>query len=59
MAGFWRRYFYIQVAYTIFVIVWFTIGGLRDVGAMFRKLRIMRRDEADDGMVVEDADGGE
>ena len=55
-AGFWRRYFYIQVAYTIFVIVWFTIGGFRDIRAMFRRLRVMRRDEADDGMVVEDED---
>lgn len=53
-AAFWRRYFYIQVAYTIFVIVWFTIGGFKDIGAMLRKLRVMRRDEADDGMVVGD-----
>jgi SSS family solute:Na+ symporter len=53
-ATFWRRYFYIQVAYTIFVIVWFTIGGFRDISAMLRKLRVMRRDEADDGMVVRD-----
>jgi SSS family solute:Na+ symporter len=58
-AGFWRRYFYIQVGYTIFVIVWFTVGGFRDIAAMFRKLRIMRRDEADDGMVVgDDREGG-
>lgn len=58
-ASFWRRYFYIQVAYTIFVIVWFTIGGFRDIGVMFRKLGVMRRDEADDGMVVEDKSGDE
>jgi SSS family solute:Na+ symporter len=57
-AGFWRRYFYIQVAYTIFVIVWFTVGGFRDIGAMLRKLGVMKRDQADDGMVVEGEDGG-
>jgi SSS family solute:Na+ symporter len=53
-AAFWRRYFYIQVAYAIFVIAWFTIGGVRDIGAMFRRLRVMQRDEADDGMVAEE-----
>jgi SSS family solute:Na+ symporter len=58
-AAFWRRYFYIQVAYTIFVIVWFTIGGFRDIGVMLRKLRVMRRDEADDGMVAEEEGGRE
>ncbi len=51
---FWRFYFYTQVGYAIFVIVWFTIGGFRDIGTMFRRLRTMHRDEDDDGMVAEE-----
>ncbi|MFH1501494.1 MAG: sodium:solute symporter [Candidatus Eisenbacteria bacterium] len=51
-ARFWRNYFYIQVAYSIFVVVWFAIGGFRDIGSMLRRLRTMRRDEADDGTVA-------
>jgi SSS family solute:Na+ symporter len=55
-AAFWRRYFYIQIAYTVFVIVWFAVGGFRDIILMFRRLRSAGRDEADDGMVVERSD---
>ena len=51
---FWHTYFYIQVAYSVFVIVWFTVGGFRDIRAMLKKLRAMKRDESDDGMVVEE-----
>jgi len=53
-ANFWRIYFFIQVAFSIFVLFWFSIGGFRDIGAMLRRLRVMRRDEADDGMVAHD-----
>jgi hypothetical protein len=36
------------------VIVWFTLGGFRDIRAMLKKLRAMQRDTSDDGMVVEE-----
>jgi SSS family solute:Na+ symporter len=64
-AGFWRNYFYIQVAFSIFVIVWFAVGGCRDIVLMFRRLRVMKRDASDDGMVMsapdarDQASGGE
>ena len=48
-ARFWRIYVYIQVAMSIFVIVWFTIGGVRDVRSMLHSLRTLQRDPNDDG----------
>ncbi len=53
-ANFWRIYFFIQVAFSIFVLLWFSIGGFRDIAMMLKRLRVMQRDEADDGMVGHD-----
>jgi hypothetical protein len=36
------------------VIVWFTIGGVRDVKALLRALAKKDRDVADDGFVARD-----
>ena len=33
------------------VVVWFAIGGFRDIRAMLRRLAVMRRDDRDDGWV--------
>lgn len=52
-ANFWKIYMYIQIALAIFVTVWFSIGGIRDIRRMFGKLRLMERDETDDGMIRE------
>ena len=48
---YWHVYLWIQVAVSLVVVVWFTWGGLRDVRAMFARLKSMDRDDADDGMV--------
>jgi SSS family solute:Na+ symporter len=53
-ARFWKVYFFIQVAVSLFVIVWFSVGGFRDISEMLRRLRVMRRDALDDGTVGED-----
>jgi len=50
-ARYWQIFIWVQVAAAIVVIVWFSIGGLRDVREMTRKLGSMARDEEDDGMV--------
>ena len=42
-AAFWKVYVTIQVVMAVFVIVWFTIGGARDIRSMFRSLRSMVR----------------
>ncbi len=53
-ASFWKVYFYIQVTISIFVMIWFSIGGFRDIGAMLRRLRVMKRDAMDDGTVLDE-----
>ncbi len=59
-ANFWRVYFFIQVVISVLVIVWFSIGGFRDIGAMLGRLRVMRRDVLDDGSAENvDATAGE
>ncbi|MHC4859412.1 MAG: hypothetical protein ACYTDY_04900 [Planctomycetota bacterium] len=50
-ARYWRVYVYVHLAVSAFVIVWFTVGGLRDARAMFRRLAQAGRDSADDGFV--------
>jgi SSS family solute:Na+ symporter len=50
-ARFWKFYFYIQLAVSVFVIVWFSIGGFNDIRAMLGRLREMPRDVTDDGFV--------
>ncbi len=50
-AGFWEGYTYLMVAVSGIVIVWFAIGGVRDIRAMLERLAVMRRDDRDDGWV--------
>jgi SSS family solute:Na+ symporter len=49
---FWYWYLGINIAMAIGVVVWFTIGGVRDVRALFRRLGTMQRDDQDDGFVT-------
>lgn len=48
---FWRIYLVIHIAVSVVVIVWFLIGGFRDIGAMHNRLKTASRDEQDDGFV--------
>jgi SSS family solute:Na+ symporter len=50
-ADFWQFYLYSQLAAAVVVIVWFTLGGCRDLLAMRRSLQSMERDPTDDGTV--------
>lgn len=52
---FWRIYILINLTVSIGVVVWFIFGGLRDLKAMFQRLKIMKRDQQDDGTVFEHA----
>jgi SSS family solute:Na+ symporter len=54
-ADFWKVYVYIQVTLSLFVTVWFMIGGANDVRYMLRTLRTRARDATDDGTVRRDA----
>jgi len=53
--GFWQVRQWIEMGVSLVVIVWFTIGGVRDVRALLRALDARKRDEADDGFVPRDA----
>lgn len=50
-AKFWQVYVYIQLAISVAVVVWFTVGGFRDLKEMLRRLDVMDRDDLDDGVV--------
>ena len=49
---FWKAFILINVAASIAVIIWFSIGGLRDLKDMLRRLKTMVRDHGDDGFVI-------
>lgn len=48
---FWHTRFWIEIVVSSLVMVWFTIGGVRDVRRMLADLRARQRDDTDDGYV--------
>jgi len=50
--SYWKYYVIIYALVSAVVVIWFTIGGIVDLKAMFKKLAIMQRDDSDDGYVV-------
>ena len=38
--------------FSIFIIIWFTMGGLKDLKVMLTKLKTEYRDHQDDGWVA-------
>lgn len=48
---FWHTRFWIEIVVSSLVMVWFTIGGVRDVKRMLRDLNARQRDDTDDGYV--------
>jgi SSS family solute:Na+ symporter len=55
---FWHTRFWIELVISALVMIWFTIGGTRDVRRMLRDLRDRRRDDGDDGFVRESGPDG-
>ncbi len=49
---FWQFFVYWHVVVAVLVMVWFSIGGFRDVREMLHRLRTMQRDDDDDGTVA-------
>ena len=49
--SFWKVYVLILIVLSAIVIVWFTIGGIRDMKRMTSALATMERDPDDDGRV--------
>jgi SSS family solute:Na+ symporter len=51
---FWRIYLLIQIALAVVSIIWFTLGGFKDLNGMIKRLRTMKRDDRDDGYVAKE-----
>ncbi len=49
--NFWKTYLYIHITVSIFIIIWFTIGGFKDLKDMISRLKTEYRDHQDDGWV--------
>ncbi len=49
--GFWQAYTWIYIVVSVFVLIWFGIGGTRDIIVMLRSLAVMQRDDRDSGVV--------
>ena len=49
--NFWKNYLYVHIVVSLLIIVWFTLGGLRDLKVMLTKLKSDYRDHQDDGWV--------
>lgn len=50
---FWGVYVKIVLAVSAITAVWFTIGGLYDMKRMFSILAAIKRNDLDDGMVID------
>ena len=50
---YWHIYLYVILVLGIGTTVWLTVGGFIDLGNMFRVLRSVKRNEMDDGTVVD------
>ncbi len=48
---YWRVYVILYAAVSAIVMIWFGIGGCFDIREMFRRLKIMKRDDSDDGYI--------
>jgi SSS family solute:Na+ symporter len=55
--SFWKTFVLINLAVSLFIIIWFTIGGIKDFREMLHRLKTMIRDHRDDGSVRKE--GGE
>jgi SSS family solute:Na+ symporter len=50
--GFWHGWLWLTYGAGVVVTIWFTIGGVRDLIDLRRRLRAIRPDERDDGRVA-------
>lgn len=51
-AAFWNFYVKLHFVIAIITVIWFTMGGLRDLKYMFNRLKVIKRDDLDDGRVI-------
>ncbi len=51
---FWKCYLWLMIVLSAVTTVWFTIGGLFDLRRMFHMLGTLRRNDSDDGTVLQE-----
>ena len=49
--AYWHSYVLIFAVASALVVVWLSIGGFRDLRAMFRELSVLKRDDRDHGFI--------
>jgi len=49
--SFWRVYVWVYLGASIVVLIWFSVGGFKNLRDMIRTLRTMKRDHRDSGFV--------
>lgn len=52
--SFWKTFVIINLIASIVVIIWFTLGGIKDFKEMIQRLKTMVRDHKDDGTVIKE-----
>jgi solute:Na+ symporter, SSS family len=52
--SFWRVFVISNLAASVIIVIWFTIGGIKDFREMIERLKHMIRDPKDDGSVKDD-----
>jgi len=58
-AAFWNFYVKLHFIIAIITVIWFTMGGLRDLKYMRSRLKVIERNDCDDGRVVNHHNLGE
>jgi SSS family solute:Na+ symporter len=53
-AIYWRTFLTVLATLSVPAVIWFTIGGVIDIRALFRTLNTAERDQSDDGRVLHD-----
>lgn len=50
--SYWKYYIFIHIVVSMITMVWFSIGGFKDLKAMILRLKTAERDHQDDGWVA-------
>jgi len=53
---FWHLFILVNTVVSVFIIIWFTIGGTRDLKDMLKRLATAPRNHQDDGFVQKDTE---
>jgi SSS family solute:Na+ symporter len=49
---FWHIFLFATMGMSVLILIWFLIGGIRDLKSLFHDLSVRKRDDTDDGTVI-------